>query len=126
MAAKMAAKNLNLIYLSSAFRYKEEWSVDLYAIEDVEFKYEKINNNNCIDSKMTANMAAKNLILMYLSSDFRYNKKWRTYSCEMKDVQFKYEDINNNSCIISKMAPKMAAVNRILAYLSSAYRYKDN
>ena len=30
MAAKMAAENLNLLYLSSAFRYKDELSVDSY------------------------------------------------------------------------------------------------
>ena len=44
----------------------------------------------------------------------------------MKDVQFKYENIINNSCIISKMVVKMAAGNRILVYLSSAFKYKDN
>ena len=39
MAAKMAAENLNLIYLSFAFRYKDEQSVDSYEIKDVGFKY---------------------------------------------------------------------------------------
>ena len=39
MAAKMAAENLNLLYLSCAFRYKNKWSVDSYEIKDVEFKY---------------------------------------------------------------------------------------
>ena len=70
--------------------------------------------------KMAANMAAENMNLMYLSSAFRYKDKWSVYSYEMKDVQFQYEDINNNSCIISKMAAKMAAGNRILVYLNSA------
>ena len=41
MAAKMAAENLNLMYLSSAFRYTDKWSVDSYEIKDVEFKYIK-------------------------------------------------------------------------------------
>ena len=38
MATKMAAEILDLIYLSSAFRYDEEWSVDSYEIKDVEIK----------------------------------------------------------------------------------------
>ena len=41
MAAKMAAKNQNLMYLSSAFRYKGECSVYLYKLKDLEFNYEK-------------------------------------------------------------------------------------
>ena len=32
MAAKMAAENLDLVYLNSAFRYNDEWSVDSYEI----------------------------------------------------------------------------------------------
>ena len=122
MAAKMAAENLNLMYLSSAFRYKDKWSVYSYEAKDVEFKYEKINNNNCIIFKMAAKMAAKNLILMYLSYAFRYKDKWSVYSYEVKDVELKYVKINNNRCIISKIAAEMDAENLILVYLSSAFR----
>ena len=75
MAAKMAAENLNLLYLSSAFRYKDKYSVDSYEMRDVEFYYVEINNNSCIFSKMAAKMAAENLNLMYLSSAFRYKDK---------------------------------------------------
>ena len=71
MAAKMAAENLNLMYLSSAFRYKNELSVDSYEIKDVDIKYVENNNNNCIFSKMAAKMAAENLNIMYLSCAFR-------------------------------------------------------
>ena len=71
MAAKMAAEILDLMYLSSAFRYKNEWSVDSYEIKNVEIKYVENNNNSCIFSKMAAKMAAENLNLMYLSSAFR-------------------------------------------------------
>ena len=35
-------------------------------MKDVEFRYVKINNNNCIISKMAAKMAAENLNIMYL------------------------------------------------------------
>ena len=95
-------------------------------MKDVEFKYVEINNNSCIFFKMAAKMAVKNLNLMYLRSAFRYKDKWSVYSYEVKDVQFKYEEINNNNCIISKIEAKMAAKNLILVYLSSAFRYKDN
>ena len=44
----------------------------------------------------------------------------------MKDVEFKYVEINNNSCIFSKMATKMAAENLNLMYLSSASDTKTN
>ena len=71
MAAKMAAENLNLMYLSSAFEYTHKWSVDSYEIKDVEFKYVRNNNSSCIFFKMAAKMAAENLNLMYLSSAFR-------------------------------------------------------
>ena len=74
---------------------------------------------------MAAKMAAKNLILMYLSSAFTNKNKWIVYSYEVKDVQFKYDEINNN-CIISKMAVQMVAENLILVYLIFAFRYKDN
>ena len=70
---------------------------------DVEFKYEEINNNNCIISKMVAKMAATNLILMYLSSAFRYKDEWSVYSYKVKDVEFNYKEINKNNYIISKM-----------------------
>ena len=63
---------------------------------------------------------------MYLSSAFTYKDKRSVYSYEVKIVQFKCEEINNNNCIISKMAARMAAENPILVYLSSAFRYKDN
>ena len=62
MAAKMAAENLNLLYLSCAFRYKDKWSVDSYEIKDAEFKYVEKINNSCIFFKMAANMAAENWI----------------------------------------------------------------
>ena len=75
MVANMAAENMNRMYLSSAFRYKNKQSVDSYEIEDVEFKYVKINNNSCIFSKMAAKMATENMNLMYLSSAFRYKEE---------------------------------------------------
>ena len=68
MAAKMAAENMNLMYLSSAFRYRDKWSVDSYEVNDVEFRFVEINNNSCIFLKMAAKMATKNMNLMYLSS----------------------------------------------------------
>ena len=74
---------------------------------------------------MAANMAAEILIRMYLSSPFRYKKKWSADSYKVKDVELKYVDIKNNRCMISKMATKMAATNLILMYLSFAFRYKD-
>ena len=46
------------------------------------------------------------------------NKKFNNIY-KVKDVEFNYEEINNNNCIISKMAAKMAAGNLILMYLSS-------
>ena len=75
MAAKRAAEILDLMYLSSAFRYKDEWNVDSYEIKDVEIEYVESDNNSCIFSKMAAEMAAENLNLMYLSSAFRYKKE---------------------------------------------------
>ena len=60
---------------------------------------------------MAANMVAEILIRMYLSSPFRYKNKWSVDSYEAKDVEFGYLEINNNSCIFSKMAAKMAAEN---------------
>ena len=38
MAANMAAKILNRMYLSSRFRYKDKWSVYSYKVKDVAFK----------------------------------------------------------------------------------------
>ena len=38
-------------------------------------------------------------------------------SCELKDVEFKYVGINNNNCIITKMAAKMAAKNLYVSLL---------
>ena len=121
MAAKMAAEILDLMYLSSAFRYKNEWSVDSYEMKDVEIKYVKINNNSCILSKMAAKMAAENLNLMYLSSAFKYKNEWSVDSYEIKHVEIKFVKNNNNSCIVFKMATKMAAENLNLMYLSSRY-----
>ena len=43
----------------------------------------------------------------------------------MKDVEFKYVEINNN-CIFSKMATRMVAENLNLMYLSSASDTKTN
>ena len=54
------------MYLSSAFRYKDERSVYYYELKDLEFNYETYNNNNHIISKMAAEMTAKNPILVYL------------------------------------------------------------
>ena len=112
----MAAEILDLMYLSSAFRYNDKWSVDSYEIKDVKIKYEENNNNSCIFSKMAAKMAAENLNLKYLSSDFRYKNEWSVDSYEIKDVEIKYVENNNNSCIFSKMAAKMNPM-----YLSSSY-----
>ena len=74
MVAKMPAGNLDL-YLSSAFRYRDKWSVDSYEVNDVEFRFVEINNNSCIFFKMAAKMEAENMNLMYLSSAFRYKHK---------------------------------------------------
>ena len=76
MVVKMAAKILDLMYLSSAFRYNDEWSVDSYKIKDVEIKYVENNNNSCIFSKMAAKMAAENFKQMYLSSSGIHKNKW--------------------------------------------------
>ena len=69
---------------------------------------------------MAANMAAEILIRMYLSSPSRYKNKWSVHSYEVKNVEFEYVKINNNSCIFSKMAAKMAAEILIRMYLSSS------
>ena len=74
---------------------------------------------------MAAKMAAEILDLMYLSSASRYNDEGSVDSYEIKDVEIKYVENNNNSCIFFKMAAKMAAENLILMYLSSALRYKN-
>ena len=55
----MAAENLNLMYLSSAFRYKDKESLDSYEIKDEEFKSVKINNNIFLFSKMAVKMEAR-------------------------------------------------------------------
>ena len=122
MAAKMAAEIqiLDLMYLSSASRYKNEWSVDSYEIKNVEIKFVENKNNSCIFSKMAAKMAAENLNLMYLSSAFRYKNEWSVDSYEIKNVEIKYVENNNNSCIFSKMAAKMAVENFKMMYLSSS------
>ena len=46
MAAKMAAENLNLMYLSSPVRYKDNASVCSYKQRQSSNYYEEINNNN--------------------------------------------------------------------------------
>ena len=84
------------MYLSSASRYKDEWSIDSYEIKDVEIKYVENNNNSCIFSKMAAKMAAENMNLMYLSSAFRYKDKWRVQSYEVDNEKFSQVEINNN------------------------------
>ena len=66
---------------------------------------------------MAANMSVEILNRIYLSSDFRYKVKWIADSNEVKNVEFNYVEINNNKCIISKMAAKMAAENLNLMYL---------
>ena len=58
----MAVDNLNLfnlMYLSSAFRYNDKYSVDSYEIMDVEFKYVEIHNNSGMLFKMADEMAPK-------------------------------------------------------------------
>ena len=52
MVAKMAAENMNLIYISSASRYKDRWSVQSYEVDDEEFGHVEINNDNCSFCKM--------------------------------------------------------------------------
>ena len=66
MAANMAVEILNQIYLSSDFRYTDKWNVDSYEVNDVEFKYVEINNNNCRIFKMAAKMATKNMFVSLL------------------------------------------------------------
>ena len=41
----MAAENMNLIYLSSAFRYKDRLRAQSYEVDDEEFSHVEINNN---------------------------------------------------------------------------------
>ena len=60
------------MYLSSAFKYKDECIIYSYKLKDVEFNYEKNSNNNYMISKMAAKMAAESQILVYLSYDCRY------------------------------------------------------
>ena len=67
MGAKMTAKILYVKYRYSAFRHRDKWSVRLCEMKDVEFGYVKINNYNCIFSKMTTEKTATNLNLMYES-----------------------------------------------------------
>ena len=43
----------------------------------------------------------------------------------MKDVEFKYVEINIYSCILSKMAAKMAAENLKQMYLSSSFIHNN-
>ena len=71
----MAAEILDLMNLSSAFRYNDKCSVDSYEIKDVEIKYVENNNNSCIFSKMASKMAAENLNLVYLCFAIRCKEK---------------------------------------------------
>ena len=66
---------------------------------------------------MAANMAVEILNRIYLSSDFRYTDKWIVDSYEVNDVEFKYVEINNKNCMISKMAAKMATKNMYVSLL---------
>ena len=79
MAAKMAAENLNLMYISSAFEYKDEWSVDWYEIKNVDIKYVENNKNSC-------NMAAKYQNLMYLCSAIRCKEEWSVHLREFSKI----------------------------------------
>ena len=54
-------------------------------------------------------MAVKNYILMYLSFPFKYRDKQSVYSYKMMVEEYEYVEINNISCMFSKMAAKMAA-----------------
>ena len=47
MAAKIAAENMNSMYLSSAFRYKDRWRVQSYevTVDNEEFSQVEINKN---------------------------------------------------------------------------------
>ena len=75
MAAKMAAKMLNLMYLSSSFNYRNKWSVVSYEVKVLEYEYVGNNNNTCKFFKMAVKMAAKNLNVMYLSCPSTYEEK---------------------------------------------------
>ena len=123
MAAKMTVEILDLMYLSSAFRYNDEWSVDSYEIKDVDIKYVENNNNSCIFSKMAAKMTAENFKMMYLSSSSIYTKTNEcVQSCYAKEIVSNHVEIHNKNCIISKMAANMAAEYLNLVYLCSAIR----
>ena len=67
---------------------------------------------------MAAKMAVEIRHRIYFSSGFRYEDKWNVDLYKVKDVEFKYVEINNDNCIISKMAAKMAAENLNIMYLS--------
>ena len=119
MAAKMAAEILDLMYISSASRYNDEWSVDSYEIKDVKIKYVKNNNNSCIFSKMAVKMAAENLNLMYLSSAFRYKNKWSVDSYEIKDVEIKYVEKITTVAYFPRWRPRWSPkiLNRCISVL---------
>ena len=82
----MAAKNWNLMYFSSPFRYTDKQSVNSHEVKVVEYENVEINNNSDIFSKMAAKMAAENLNLMYLSSAFRYKDDFSVYSYKVKNA----------------------------------------
>jgi len=60
MAAKMAAKNYNLMYLSFPLKCRDKESVYSYKMMVEEYEYVEINNISCISSKMAAKMVAEN------------------------------------------------------------------
>ena len=128
MAAKIAAKNLNLKY-QFCFKYKDKWSVYSYEANNLKFKYLEINIdilkvssfprwrprwprkiwNKCIS-----------VLLLYTKTNGCF------YSYYVKNVVSKYVEIHNNNCIISKMAANMAAQNLDFVYLCSAIECKEN
>ena len=46
-----------------------------------------------------------------------YTDKWFVNSYDVNDVEFKNVEINNNNCMISKMAAKMATENMYVSLL---------
>ena len=104
MVAKMAAENLTLMYLSSAFRYKDKWSVYSYEAKDVQLK---IFTNQYWQ-----------LHIFQVFSDV--NKE--------NYAEFSYVEIFTNSCMFFEMATKMATKNKFesnVIYCSAVW-YKVN
>ena len=95
MKAKMAAKNLKQMYFSSSVIHKNNGCVQSYYAKDVVSKYVEMRNNNCIISKMAANMAAKKFessVSLFCNQMQRKMKcpvmwiKWRTQSLVMSEL----------------------------------------